>query len=275
MGALALERKQLHFEARRTERGRLQAAGGSVGPWPETGGGGTRGGGRPGVVARPGGSFPCWNKACARVQKATSGRALCDRCQTFEFGSRPCLRCKMTSSPRATRCDNLARGCTGGIAEFGPALIPNTSPGSSVFLLCQQVGALALERDQLRIAARNAKRATRPGLFRSEYPTGFRSWGPRCTRVHQAALHATGPAAQKDGGNFFPREDAALQRVLECLRPGADGLLAAASLTAARSARKGWAALSRPRLPSADWLADEAVHKYFAHEERRRCDEIG
>ena len=99
-------------------------------------------------------------------------------------------------------------------------------------------------------------------------------WGSKCTRVRQAALHAAGPAAPEGGGDTFPREDAVLQRVLECLGPGADGLLSAASLAAARSARRDWAAVSRLRLPSTGWPVDEAIHTYLSHEKRHRCDEI-
>ena len=62
--------------------------------------------------------------------------------------------------------------------------------------------------------------------------------------------------------------------MLECLGPGADEFVAAASLITACSARRGWAATSRLRLPSANRLADEAVNAYSAHEERRRCTEV-
>ena len=67
-----------------------------------------------------------------------------------------------------------------------------------------------------------------------------------------------------------PGEDADLPRVLECLGSGAYELLAASSLATARPARGGWVRSSRLRLPSAGQLADEAVHTYFAHEEKRR-----
>ena len=96
------------------------------------------------------------------MHDATSGYALCSWYNTSEFGSRPCLACTKVSSPRATRCDNWARGSTGGATNFGPAFISNATPGSPAFLLGQQLGALVLERNRLQIAARDAKRAALP-----------------------------------------------------------------------------------------------------------------
>ena len=183
-----------------------------------------------------------------RVHDAASGCALCGWCQTFELGSCLCLFYIAVSSPRATCCDNSARGCIGGIADVGKALVLNTTPGSPAFHLGQQVGALVLERDLLRIAARDAKRAARPEQFRRGCPTGVRSWGTRCTCFHQAALGATEPTAPEDGGSSSPREDAVLWRVLECLGPGAGGLLAAKSLASTHSAR----ATLRLPLPGTD-----------------------
>ena len=80
-------------------------------------------------------------------------------CCFFEPGSRPCAVCKMIPPPRSTRCDNLARGCTSGSSDFGPALIDNMAPGPPVFLLSQLVGALTQERKRLQQAAGEAKRA--------------------------------------------------------------------------------------------------------------------
>ena len=115
----------------------------------------------------------------------TFGYALSIWCSTSEFGLRPCLVCKMASSPRATRCDNWARGCTGGATDFGPALINNATPGSPAFLLGRQVGAQVLEHNQLRIAAREANRAAQPGQFRRGCPTGVRFRGSGYKRAHQ------------------------------------------------------------------------------------------
>ena len=68
----------------------------------------------------------------------------------------------MAPSPRATRRDNWARGCTGGATDFGPALLDNVTPGSPAFLLGKQVGALVLGLKRLQIAARDARRAAQP-----------------------------------------------------------------------------------------------------------------
>ena len=179
--------------------------------------------------------------------------------------------------------------CEGMNREPWPGAPPRHDARLSRFPPESAGGRPALERKRLQTAARRArfrrsqaaarstKRAAhglvnpRPELEGVACP----GWGPGCTRVRQAALHAAGPAAPNDGGGTSPREDADLQRVLECLGPGADELLAAASLATARSARRGWAAVSRLRLPSADWLVDEAIHTYLAHEVRHRCEELG
>ena len=65
-------------------------------------------------------------------------------------------------------------------------------------------------------------------------------------------------------------EGAVLTRVLECLGPNANELLASSCLALARSARGDWAGSSRLRLPDTDRLGDEAVYTYLAHEEQRR-----
>ena len=126
------------------------------------------------------------------------GYALCSWCNTSEFGSRHCLACKMIPSPHAKRRDKSAQGRTGGIADFGPEPIHNTTPDSPTFFLGQRVGALAHERKRKRhqIAASDAKRAARPGKYGRGFPTKVRSWRTRCTRVHQASPQATGRAME-------------------------------------------------------------------------------
>ena len=68
----------------------------------------------------------------------------------------------MITLPRATRCDNWARGCPGGPTDFGQELTPDLTPASLAFILGQHAGAMNHERRQFQAAAREAIRATQP-----------------------------------------------------------------------------------------------------------------
>ena len=82
-------------------------------------------------------------------------------CGTFEFGSKPCLLCKMVSAPHALRCDNWGRRCPGTASIFGPELTGNLTPGSPGFVLGQRVAALSRESKKLQADQDRAVRIAR------------------------------------------------------------------------------------------------------------------
>ena len=114
----------------------------------------------------PGRTNPCWDEQCVRAHERGSKYALRSSCGTFDFDSKPCLLCKMISLPHASRCDNWARGCLGGSADFGPELTGNLTPGSPSFIMGQQVAALNQQSNQMRgeaVAERQAARSAQAG----------------------------------------------------------------------------------------------------------------
>ena len=196
----------------------------------------------PGGAAGADGPILSWNKPCTRVHDAAFGYSLLSWCSTFEFGSHPCLVYKAVSSPRATRCDNWAQGCAGGVASFGPAPISNATHGSPAFLLGQQVSALVHERKRLQSAARDAKRASQP-------------------RPAPAAVNLRpGP-----GGRPFERTRPLLEKGLHaCARPG----LRLRAVQLAQHLRVRVAPL--PRLKSGLLAPHHALRQLRARLNRRR-----
>ena len=197
-------------------------------------------------------SIPFWNAGCSRRHHLPLvDAALCPRCYTFEPGPRACFRCQMTPAPKAIVRDNQYRDCTGTAADLGPALSGNLTPGSPAIHLGRRLGILAQElKEELR--QRDHRVAALECDTANQHPAGV-----------GAALHVIGPGASEDGGGPPPR-------VLGYLGTGVGRVLATASLANTRSARRGWAATSQLRLPSADRLADGAAFTYFPHEEQRR-----